>query len=308
MPPYLDLRFCRHSPPLPTRSALHRLHLPAYAARPLAIPPPHALQRAALGHAHFPAMLLPTVARLPSAACTPTALLPATHFSQLRSSRARRASILAGTPLLPAPAAQPSSARATHREPAGSRQLARPAMLEAAPAQHPPPVSMDARTGGRNLRRAAGHLFHPTLLPTLLLTAPLLLFRATLLVGTLRLASFDNRDPSRPPMAHRQPSPPHPPRALSMDPSTGPPDPAPGAGSGRRCHPGPPSMTRQPRPPGHNGGEENRLAATLIAGRLPTAGSSGGGVKGREEGGGRRRWQRSPARVAHAGRRRRRGF
>ncbi|KAG2548448.1 uncharacterized protein LOC120650771 [Panicum virgatum] len=87
-----------------------------------------------------------------------------------------------------------------------------------APAPHPPPASLDARTGARILRRAAGHLLHPASLPPLLLAALLLLlFRSALLAGTLRLASFADRDPAlrsllarlSPPTPPSPPPPPH---------------------------------------------------------------------------------------------------
>lgn len=92
----------------------------------------------------------------------------------------------------------------------------------AAPARapHPPPASLDARTGGRILRRAAGHLLHPASLPPLLLAALLLLlFRSALLAGTLRLASFADRDPALRSLLARfsppnPPSPPPPPHHL----------------------------------------------------------------------------------------------
>ncbi|XP_062200963.1 uncharacterized protein LOC133903559 [Phragmites australis] len=90
-------------------------------------------------------------------------------------------------------------------------------MPAAAPATAPP-ESLDARTGGRVLRRAAGHLLHPASLPPLLLAALLiLLFRSALLAGTVRLASFADRDPAlrsllarlSPPAPPSPPPPPH---------------------------------------------------------------------------------------------------
>ncbi|PWZ23220.1 hypothetical protein Zm00014a_013989 [Zea mays] len=89
-----------------------------------------------------------------------------------------------------------------------------------APAPHPPPAILDARTGGRILRRAAGHLVHPASLPPLLLAALLLLlFRSALLAGTLRLASFADHDPALRSLLARlsspnPPSPPPPPHHL----------------------------------------------------------------------------------------------
>ncbi|XP_062206066.1 uncharacterized protein LOC133907949 [Phragmites australis] len=83
-----------------------------------------------------------------------------------------------------------------------------------------PPESLDARTGGSVLRRAAGHLLHPASLPPLLLAALLiLLFRSALLAGTLRLASFADRDPTLSSLLARltppaPPSPPPPPHHL----------------------------------------------------------------------------------------------
>jgi hypothetical protein len=73
---------------------------------------------------------------------------------------------------------------------------------------------LDARTGGRILRRAAGHLLHPASLPQLLLAALLLLlFRSALLAGTLRLASFADSDPALRSLLDRlsPPAPPSPP-------------------------------------------------------------------------------------------------
>uniref|UniRef100_A0A0E0EYY0 Uncharacterized protein n=1 Tax=Oryza meridionalis TaxID=40149 RepID=A0A0E0EYY0_9ORYZ len=81
----------------------------------------------------------------------------------------------------------------------------------------PPPPSLDLRTGGRILRRAAAHSLRPRSLPPLLLAALLLvLFRLALVAGTLRLASFADHDPAlrsllsrlSPPAPH---APPHPP-------------------------------------------------------------------------------------------------
>ncbi|KAF6994619.1 hypothetical protein CFC21_011279 [Triticum aestivum] len=86
----------------------------------------------------------------------------------------------------------------------------------AAPAPAPPAPSLDARTGGRVLRRAAAHLLHPASLPPLLLAALLLLlFRSALFAGTLRLSSFADRDPALRSLLLRlsppaQPSPPAP--------------------------------------------------------------------------------------------------
>ncbi|GJM84815.1 hypothetical protein PR202_ga00521 [Eleusine coracana subsp. coracana] len=90
-----------------------------------------------------------------------------------------------------------------------------PASAAAAPAPvpaPPPPPGLDARTGGRILRRAAGHLLHPASLPPLLLAAfLLLLFRSALLAGTLRLSSVADRDPALRSLLDRL-SPPAPPR------------------------------------------------------------------------------------------------
>ncbi|KAI5016513.1 hypothetical protein ZWY2020_006364 [Hordeum vulgare] len=86
----------------------------------------------------------------------------------------------------------------------------------AAPAPAPPAPSLDARTGGRVLRRAAAHLLYPASLPPLLLAALLLLlFRSALFAGTLRLSSFADRDPALRSLLLRlsppaQPSPPVP--------------------------------------------------------------------------------------------------
>jgi hypothetical protein len=101
-----------------------------------------------------------------------------------------------------------------HRNP-----TAMPAAAAPAPAPPPPPPpELDARTGGRILRRAAGHLLHPASVPPLLLAALLLLlFRSALLAGTLRLASFADRDPAlrsllerlSPPAPSSPPPPPH---------------------------------------------------------------------------------------------------
>ncbi|KAK3153933.1 hypothetical protein QOZ80_2BG0183410 [Eleusine coracana subsp. coracana] len=98
-----------------------------------------------------------------------------------------------------------------------------PADAAAAPAPvpaPPPPPGLDARTGGRILRRAAGHLLHPSSLPPLLLAALLLLlFRSAILAGTLRLSSVADRDPALRSLLDRlsppaPPSPPPPPHHL----------------------------------------------------------------------------------------------
>ncbi|KAL6883783.1 hypothetical protein ACP4OV_011197 [Aristida adscensionis] len=94
-----------------------------------------------------------------------------------------------------------------------------PAAAAAAAGTAPtPPACLDAGTGGRVLRRAAGHLLHPASAPPLLLAALLiLLFRLALIDGTLRLASFADRDPAlrsllarlSPPAPPSPPPPPH---------------------------------------------------------------------------------------------------
>ncbi|KAL5229597.1 hypothetical protein ABZP36_028373 [Zizania latifolia] len=84
-----------------------------------------------------------------------------------------------------------------------------PAAAEPAPPL--PPPSLDLRTGGKILRWAAAHLLRPASLPLLLLAALLLvLFRSALVAGTLRLASFADKDPALRSLLSRL-SPPSPP-------------------------------------------------------------------------------------------------
>ncbi|XP_006662443.3 uncharacterized protein LOC102717187, partial [Oryza brachyantha] len=86
-----------------------------------------------------------------------------------------------------------------------------------APPPPAPPPSLELRTGGQILRRAAAHFLRPRSLPPLLVAALLLvLFRLALVSGTLRLASFADQDPALRSLLSRlsppaPPSPPHPP-------------------------------------------------------------------------------------------------
>ncbi|KAG8091982.1 hypothetical protein GUJ93_ZPchr0012g19120 [Zizania palustris] len=96
-----------------------------------------------------------------------------------------------------------------------------PAAAEPAPPPPPPPQTLDLRTGGQILRRAAAQFLRPASLPLLLLAALLLiLFRSALVAGTLRLASFADQDPALRSLLSRlsppsPPSPPPPPHHLS---------------------------------------------------------------------------------------------